>query len=562
MEDDSPATKSAKRIGPTSRGSSAYARKRAVIACQVCRARRTKCDQKKPTCSFCESIGAECISDPPALSAFDPASVAIIERLDRIEREFNRFTKPVDAWTKRQSTDQALSNRRLEHVTQQNLDQILQWPSLQDGHPSVSPQIQFASPLSSVAGDRGSIDGTTTDEVFEQVPHTLLIDQFFAHVHSRNPVLDETKTRRLAQDVHDQGIGRDARSCLTLLIWANGAMARPFLASAPAQESVQRAQASALFSAAEKRMGPLLTSVGVLQAQCFFFAGVYLMSALRPADAWRMFLQALAICRTLQKTINYQEIDTVTAACVYWSAWKSERELNRELDLSPNYRVSSSDVPQYFPSLPVDCTGDDLHNWYFYLSEISAWRLETHAEEELTRFVLEGRGGLVALTTVAEGLLQQVSEWQNSLAPQVSVSNDDNRNDDMLRLIMRARTLSIKELISWPFVYALVHDGIEIESSAVRQWTLKGLSYHVQKLLTHSIQFYHRHHGTWLMIRSCCRSTGVLIAAARSPVAKPLLPSDWRAAVEPALAMICFWRPYVSDLHEVADHLQNLYSLC
>ncbi len=35
-------------------------RKRNATACQVCRARKTKCDNKKPKCSYCQSIGAAC----------------------------------------------------------------------------------------------------------------------------------------------------------------------------------------------------------------------------------------------------------------------------------------------------------------------------------------------------------------------------------------------------------------------------------------------------------------------------------------------------------------------
>lgn len=41
------------RKRPASRGTAAYPRKRAVTACQTCRARRTKCDNLKPKCSFC-----------------------------------------------------------------------------------------------------------------------------------------------------------------------------------------------------------------------------------------------------------------------------------------------------------------------------------------------------------------------------------------------------------------------------------------------------------------------------------------------------------------------------
>ncbi|KAI3581688.1 nuclear protein, partial [Fusarium oxysporum f. sp. albedinis] len=60
--------------------------KRATKACQVCRARRTKCDQQRPACSFCVKAGVECVFDLDERATFDQASLAIIDRLDRLER--------------------------------------------------------------------------------------------------------------------------------------------------------------------------------------------------------------------------------------------------------------------------------------------------------------------------------------------------------------------------------------------------------------------------------------------------------------------------------------------
>ena len=54
---------------PAPRGTAAYPRKRANKACQVCRARRTKCDNKKPSCSFCEKVGTQCVWAPDDLSS-------------------------------------------------------------------------------------------------------------------------------------------------------------------------------------------------------------------------------------------------------------------------------------------------------------------------------------------------------------------------------------------------------------------------------------------------------------------------------------------------------------
>ena len=40
-----------------------YPRKRSAKACQLCRARKTKCDNVHPLCGFCSSIGATCKYD-------------------------------------------------------------------------------------------------------------------------------------------------------------------------------------------------------------------------------------------------------------------------------------------------------------------------------------------------------------------------------------------------------------------------------------------------------------------------------------------------------------------
>ena len=79
---------------PSPRGTAAYQRRRAVKACQVCRARRTKCDNLKPSCSFCLKTGAKCIQSPVDLSSFDPASLKILERLDELEELLRAPTGP------------------------------------------------------------------------------------------------------------------------------------------------------------------------------------------------------------------------------------------------------------------------------------------------------------------------------------------------------------------------------------------------------------------------------------------------------------------------------------
>lgn len=75
-------------------------------------------------------------------------------------------------------------------------------------------------------------------------------------------------------------------------------------------------------------MGLLLCGSGVIEAQCFFLAGVYLMATLRPIEAWKMFVQALACCQGFspQPSIpdGRTEEESRMEQSIYWTCFKSE----------------------------------------------------------------------------------------------------------------------------------------------------------------------------------------------------------------------------------------------
>jgi Fungal Zn(2)-Cys(6) binuclear cluster domain len=49
----------------SSRIQKSYPRKRAVTACQLCRVRKTKCSNTRPTCKFCADAKAVCVYEDP-----------------------------------------------------------------------------------------------------------------------------------------------------------------------------------------------------------------------------------------------------------------------------------------------------------------------------------------------------------------------------------------------------------------------------------------------------------------------------------------------------------------
>lgn len=556
------------RVAPVSRGSTAYPRKRAVTACQVCRARRTKCDQKKPRCSFCERTGAECISEPAALSTFDPASIAILQQLDTLEKKLDSLVRSPPTLPVNEFNDFPANNTDIpENLLPENLDKVLKWPVFRDVVCPMPPSPQLSSPpASSLTSFQPSfISGELNPAMCNQC-----LDTFFSHVHVKNPVLDEPNIRRLVRNVCLEGVGWDADSCLALLVCANGAIARPFSSPSLSKEDLGASIGKALFIAAQKRMGSILESAGIIQAQCLFLAGVYMMTSLRPFDAWRLFLQGLAICQSFT-FIRRRPTSATTGdggnpaeESIYWSCWKSERELRWELGL-PDFGHPSLDPPQLFPSLPLGHADETLRAWYFYLSEISLWRLETEARTEITRCVSERRSSgplLELLAEVSDSNHQQLVKWQSSLPSIVSISDpgSSDAETDILKFVLRGRTTYIYELISWPFIYSAIIGGQEGMSSKAREWATEGLQFHVDRLTINRPGFYHRHHGTWLMIRSSARSACILLAVARTISVRDLLPSGWREAIEGTIEMLYFWRLEVDGIQETANFLRYILS--
>ncbi|KAH7010487.1 hypothetical protein EDB80DRAFT_714940 [Ilyonectria destructans] len=554
---------SSKRVAPTTRASSAYPRKRAVTACQVCRARRTKCDLKKPACSFCSKIGAECVFDPSVLSSFDPASLEIIERLDRLERKLDNPLHPrLESVIEQQSVPSSTHDPHA--LLPENLDAVLKWAVFQRLAPSSKVGSTATSPI--WRGILGRIP-VTGDEL-DPASCNEWLDNFFNEVHIKNPILDEENTRRLVRKVCLDGAGWDSSSCLALLVCANGALVREFRMPSLEHHELEGSVAMALFSAAQKRLGPVMLANSVVEAQCVFLVGVFLMSILRPVEAWRMFLQALAICQSFKSSCRRVSNDTAgsidtTAAqeSIYWSCWKSEQELRWELGPS-DFSSRTLDPPQLFPSIPDACKDENLRAWYFYLSEISLWRLDTETRQEMRRVANEGRSGVLrALADISDGTLQQLAIWQESLAPPVSLAGHDppSADSDIIRFVLRGRTTYIHELISWPFIHVMINE--EDESPRTQQWASDGLSFHLERLAINRPGFYHRHHGTWLMLRSSARSACIILACAYLPSTSKLMPEGWKEPVEATIQMLNYWRDQTEGIGDAVDLMQHLLTI-
>ncbi|KAK6530702.1 hypothetical protein TWF281_007541 [Arthrobotrys megalospora] len=591
MSDPDHATAPGPRKRPAPRGTAAYPRKRAIKACQVCRARRTKCDNLKPSCSFCLKVGAKCIQSPTDLSSFDPASLRILERLDDLEQllrdkstvspniESRESGNKQDAYspinrTANESLD-STSDIENESVSSRlipgSVEEVLAWPEF-------TPQSEITPSMMSFFQTRQpetSTDGFSPSHVSELEPQSAkaLLDKFFTHTHVKNPVLDEVHTRQLVSRLALHGIDWSPQSCLALLVCALGSLAAPIVGNedvgysvTPSSQQYQAAQS--FFQAAQKRLGICLTNSDIISTQCLFLSGVYMITIFRPIEAWRLFLQALSSCQTLdfltrgssnhiinnpyntaspstpRTTLTTTSTDSQTRygnqtleQAIYWSAWKSEMEMRSELQPQdfklPTTRKLS--YPPFFPSPPnisdqdpsIDgLTPSEQRGWFFYLSEISLRRLVSRIRREILAFeglTKEGVDTLSALSRSVEEYELQAKGWYDAL-PEAVRFDETPITDDICKFVLRGHYNNLFEMIYWPFVDAAIHygsqegvpdpkDEVTAEEKQFVDLAYKGLEKHVERIKNDRCGYRHRHHGTLPMMRSSTRSALVLMAA-------------------------------------------------
>ncbi|KAH8817326.1 hypothetical protein F5884DRAFT_779068 [Xylogone sp. PMI_703] len=617
LEPSSPPAQSsstATRKRPAARGTAAYPRKRAVTACQVCRARRTKCDNKKPTCSFCEKVGATCVSSSVDLSTFDPASLKILERLDQLQdflaaqqQQLQQQQQLILLQQEQLQEQQRQYQQRLQqdlqkrpstptlavppapavrvnndvlpdttHVSSHPLRltfmEVISWSVFKgrwDNEPDTMTLLRRRPVERTAAASPASTDSYLLLHELNSKSGDKLLTSFLQNVHVKNPILEETRLRQMVHHACFEGLGWDAESCLILLVFALGAISIPFgeiQDLSPGNLDL----ATSFFNASQKRIGVLMAGGGMLAAQCFFYSGVYLMSVFDPIPAWRHFLLALACCQELEFAArafqdSHTPLSTVSDTLpeeqrLYWSCWKSEVELRMCLDLS-DFQTQDRVYPGDFPTPPADSAEDD-RAWYFYLAEISLRRLNTRARNDLGRISPPyNQMAIDRLLATVAFYEPQAEAWVHSLPDIISLKSP-TKDDDVLKFVLRCHLVDFYELLYWPFVEMAVNQ--EQRSVLTDRYTQKALQGCLDRFTTGRPGFMHRHHGTWLLMHSCARSAMVLLSAAHSPTVSELLPDGWEEAVLSAIEMLKFWEndaPDASNRRSILEKsLQSLLS--
>ncbi|KAJ2902733.1 hypothetical protein MKZ38_000159 [Zalerion maritima] len=609
--------------GKRQRTSTIYQRKRAVAACQTCRQRKTKCDNVRPRCGFCQGSGAQCVytgANGNDYSAFDPASLAILDRIDHVVSLLEARPLLAPGAEPSASTDQLSSipaNSTNQQVASVSADQtlagdvtwfldlpdlpsavnscegILRWPIFEG--------VVTASVQSFVLED--SAENDRTRQAAEQTPAALcrgvqeddivpLSKKFLAFVHVKNPILDVADFNAKVRHAAEYGLGWDGSSCLVLVACALACLSAPFQPGANASGTPESTRSSRLaytdrdtaalyYLAAKKRLGLVPPSLPYLQ--CLFLFGVYEMYVLNPMQAWFYFNRAcvdfenISWAQSRKASLQDQKVLRRSQRLeqrLYWSCMKSECELRCEVPF-PSSGIARCQYQDMFPSPPTELSSptggqyppcDVLHEeiiheeekgWFYYLAEISFRRMMNRAMAVMGR---DGeQGWLLNIRETmkqCEELNEQIRIWSSHIPPQISLDNDKLSNDELAHYVYN-RALTCREWIHRPFLYYIIHQPAE-DSNFAQALPLarKCLELCVEHLFRSAA--HHRHHGTWYIARSSMSRALLLLGASRS--AKIQLPESSRDAVDKARCTLELWCEEAPDLQWALEVLNNIYA--
>ena len=573
-----------------------YPRRRATIACEICRSRKSRCDGARPKCKLCSELNAECVYREPGIK-LDAGDKLILAQLSRIEgllasnlntpttsgtlggpispaTSNTASTGPEDPLTKRTSVTSAgvasanplplngfgtwsanISTMPKSHTTPAL--HLLQWPVIKDlitrqCDPQVLMQLEMARPPIDL-GSHYSLDLSNIS------PY---VHAFFAGVNNWYAIVNPYTWHSNYRTAISQGFRSGAESCICLLVLALGQAAH-YGESISRVPHGQLVPGMSYFAAAWSLLPNLITRNDVLSAQCHILAAAFLMYLVRPLEAWNLLYNtSMKLQLLLSSPDNIPTQLKELSERVYWNALMIESDLLAELDLPHSGVVQfeeSMRLPRSFPYDSVTPGGgdespgnDDL--WYF-LAEIALRRLlnrvshliYSHTHRRSNTFTI------ASLEPVAGELDYQLTQWYESLPAPVKFPRERLPAQDQIQTVLRLRYFACRTIIFRPYIQAVLADENAAHEPGVQEACRKCLEACIRQ-----VEYITAHHEghlpyLWQGALSIMSQTLLLMAATLNNTLAALLP--------PAHQMDVIFAEVLNELDRLA-HLAPSIQLC
>ena len=502
-----------------------YPRRRATIACEICRSRKSRCDGARPKCRLCSELNADCVYREPGIK-LDAGDKLILEQLARIEGLLHSnllapvtvgalagpispatsntaSTGPEDSHMKRLSTSTTagttssqplplngfgtwsanISTMPKSHTTPAL--HLLQWPVIKDliSRPC-DPQVLMQLEMSRPPLDFGSHYSLDLNNV------TPYVNAFFDRVNGWYAIVNPYVWHSSYRTAISQGFRSGAESCVVLLVLALGQAAH-YGESISRIPHGQPVPGMSYFAAAWSLLPNLITRNDVLSAQCHILAAAYLMYLVRPLEAWNLLYNtSMKLQLLLSSPENIPPQFKELSERVYWNALMIESDLLAELDLPHSGVVQFEESMRLPRSFPYDSAtigndevpgSDDL--WYF-LAEIALRRLLNRVSHLIYSYTHKRSSSfsIAALEPVCAELDYQLTQWYESLPAPVRFPRERLPASNQMQTVLRLRYFACRTIIFRPYIQAVLADENVAHEPGVQEACRKCLEACIRQL--------------------------------------------------------------------------------
>ncbi|KAL5050889.1 hypothetical protein BDW71DRAFT_171825 [Aspergillus fruticulosus] len=486
-------------------------RRRSALACNTCRGRRTKCDSKRPKCSFCVERGKDCFYQEPQ----DLSPSPLKAELSRIWEQLDHITAIVQG---RNPSSSPPSNEQQNHVP-------LTVPDAPRGFPFMIVQSEafltllgldnyLPMHLEHMERGRQIITAKPSREsiVMVDLPDaSILLHAFREQIYIWYPILHAGFANEFLEPV-TSCFPFSVSSCLTLLVLAIGCVVK----CESIVDALRTGPEATYIQAAFTMLPCVLADSSPRSAQCLLLFSIYHLCYAQPCQAHDFVVMAShklqnymlkCVGRVLGRvsrtghdvltSASRSELDTGNDTTIigncFWAALLIESELRVQLDFVDS-GIWNMTLFAPAPTASSIWTWRELTPSLDSSGSFTSNESETHSRSDyLSYFVAEiamrnmlqrctwatstlAQGRHVYAPIVAAELERQLDEWLQLLPESLSfrgrgstcIGSHPLRNSDSAQVeFLRAQYYAFKASIYWPAVYEALPRG-ETDGNLIR----------------------------------------------------------------------------------------------
>ncbi|KAH8890265.1 hypothetical protein GQ53DRAFT_807397 [Thozetella sp. PMI_491] len=384
-------------------------RRLALNACNACRRRKTKCDEKRPQCGRCTRLELTCMYEETLASRKDLSTSELNGTLQRVEDKLDTLLElnsskisdggqdhlqpahiAIDSpaagapsvatrssW--QDELGRVLSTERHSTAPQH----LLSWPcsprklSQSELQYPVALEIKQSNlpeavpPPACLVSDGGDADWLARLSISQ---FRFLAQLYFSHFHPSYMILDEMHFfHHCLNHVLQNDFDRSIDTCIVLLVLGLGSVAAYHMGHsewAPAGSHSPSVEVGLSFFTAAKDTFRRVEAVDWPSVQCLLLMASFYSCKLRVLDSWRATHNA---CGTILILLPLEVSLSAQHCQLYWIAYLQESQILAEFDLpASGLATCASGVP--LPVVPDPGTGPHHRDYQFSLLAVIALR--------------------------------------------------------------------------------------------------------------------------------------------------------------------------------------------